>query len=514
MDGFSIRRRTRSEDATLTFRDAVAPVFRQRRLALVIFVGMFGGAVLAAFVVPLKYQAEMKILVNRDRADDVVTPNPDTRIVSTETPSVTEQDLNSEVELLKSRDLLRKVAVTCGLQTQRDGLWQRLSAKMGGAYSPRETQQREIARAVDVLETRIIAEPLKNTSLIRVTYTSPNAELSARVLATLATLYKEKHAEAHRPAGAFEFFDREAGHYRNELAASEARLQDFDAKSGLVDPQTQEQLVVQRISELQTELDQNRASIHAAEERATELKTAQAASPQRQTTIVRKSDNGELLAQLNSTLLSLELRRREMLTKYAADYPLVKETDAQIADAQRALASAMETPVNEVTTDRAPAQDWIATEMTKAQADQAALKAQDFSIERELRESRATAIRIDREGAQRQDLARDMKTSEDNYALYATKREEARISGLLDQQRIVNVNIAEAATVPAFPLRTWPWVLAFGFFGASAASVGAAYAADRLDPTFRTPEELGRYLELTVLAAIPQRCSNGNKRIR
>ena len=53
--------------------------------------------------------------------------------------------------------------------------------------------------------------------------------------------------------------------------------------------------------------------------------------------------------------------------------------------------------------------------------------------------------------AQQDDLVRDVKTAEDNYLLYLRKREEARISDALDSKRIVNVSIAEAATVPALP---------------------------------------------------------------
>jgi hypothetical protein len=34
-------------------------------------------------------------------------------------------------------------------------------------------------------------------------------------------------------------------------------------------------------------------------------------------------------------------------------------------------------------------------------------------------------------------------------------------------------------------------------------SVGTAYGVDRLDASFRTPDELNRYLELKVLASIP-----------
>ncbi len=504
-NGLAIQPRARSVAGTLTLRDAVAPVFRQRRVALVIFIGIFGGAVLAAAVAPPKYQAEMKILVNRDRVDDVVTPNQETRLVSAQVPSVTEQDLNSEVDLLKSRDLLRKVVLACGLQSQRSTWLQKILAPMDRYSGPQQAEERQVARAVDGLESRIIAEPLKDTSLIRVTYTSPNPKLSARVLDTLATLYEEKHAAVHRPAGAFEFFRHEADHYQSELAAREARLQRFDAANDLIDPQTQEELVLKHIGELQAELDQDRAGIRAARDRAAELKAEQSASAQRETTVVRKSDNGELLAQLNSTLLSLELKRQDMLTKYAPDYPLVQETNAQISDAQKALALARQTPVQEVTTDRTPVQDWIATELTKTEADRVSLQAQVVSGERELRRAQATAIKMDRQAAVQQDLVRDVKTSEDNYALYVRKREEARISKLLDEKRIVNVSIAEAPTAPAFPVRTWPWIVAFGLFGATVAGVGGAYAADHLDPTFRTPDELGRYLDLKVLAAIPQR---------
>lgn len=504
MDGLTIHRRRTSSDA-LTVRDAVAPVFRHRRLALAIFIGVFGGAAIAAVITPAKYEAEMKILVNRDRADDVVTPNSDTRVISAQVPSVTEQDLNSEVELLKSRDLLARVAATCNLDTPAAGLWGRTVGTWMSPRNPDIARAQRMARAVNALDRRIIAEPLKNTSIIHVTYTSPDPQLSARVLQTLATLYQEKHAEVHRAAGAFRFFEREADYYSNQLAASEARLRHFDTANGLVDPAAQEQLALQQASQLQAKLDQDRAAIRATQQRTDQLRVEQSASPQRQTTVIRKSPNAELLAQLNNTLLSLELKRREMLTKYAPEYPLVQETDAQIADARKALARAQQAPVEQITTDRTPAQDWIATEMTKAETDRAGLEAEAGSVQRELLEARSAAMRLNRDGAAQQDLAREVKTAEGNYLLYVGKREEARISDLLDQKRIVNVSIAEAAAVPAFPMRNWPWILALGFFCAGGAGIGAAYAADRLDPTFRSPDELSRYLDLKVLAAIPER---------
>ena len=99
----------------LTLRDAVMPVFRHRRLVTLLFLGIFLGAILCMLLLPRKYEAEMKILVNRERVDAVVTPDPDNANGPGIVPAVSEEDLNSEVELIKSRDLLERVAIACGL---------------------------------------------------------------------------------------------------------------------------------------------------------------------------------------------------------------------------------------------------------------------------------------------------------------------------------------------------------------------------------------------------------------
>jgi polysaccharide biosynthesis protein PslE len=226
-------------------------------------------------------------------------------------------------------------------------------------------------------------------------------------------------------------------------------------------------------------------------------------TPTRQTTQISKSENAQLMATLEGTLLSLQLRRSELLTKYAPTYTPVVEVDAQIRDARAAIAKAEASPVEQVTTDRLPAQDWIATELTRAETDRIGMNAQASATARVVQHYEDVARRLDAKGLEQTDLVRNVKTAEDNYLLYMRKREEARISDALDSKRIVNVAIAEAATVPALPTLQLAWILIGGFFAASLVSVGTAYAVDRLDPCFRTPDELFRYLDTRVLASIP-----------
>ena len=94
----------------------------------------------------------------------------------------------------------------------------------------------------------------------------------------------------------------------------------------------------------------------------------------RMTTVVRTADNPELLQQLKSTLLNLELKRTELLTKYEPTYRLVQEVDQQIADAKSAISAEESKPIRDETTDQDPDYQWVRAELTKAQADLSGLK--------------------------------------------------------------------------------------------------------------------------------------------
>jgi len=101
------------------------------------------------------------------------------------------------------------------------------------------------------------------------------------------------------------------------------------------------------------------------------------------------------------------------------------------------------------------------------------------------------------------DLVRTAKTEEENYLLYLRKQEEARIDDALDRRGILNVAIAEAPAVPVLPARSF-WI--YGFLTVLLAGTGAlscAFTSDFLNPSFRTPDEVTRFLESPVLASLP-----------
>jgi uncharacterized protein involved in exopolysaccharide biosynthesis len=88
--------------------------------------------------------------------------------------------------------------------------------------------------------------------------------------------------------------------------------------------------------------------------------------------------------------------------------------------------------------------------------------------------------------------------------LYVRKREEARIGDALDEEGILNVALVQEPFVPALPKWSFGTVTAFALFLGLLAGTGAAFAADYLDPSYRTPEELTISLGVPALASLPR----------
>lgn len=186
MDGQEFQIGANGTDRLPTLRDLATPMFRRPKLVIFTFAGLLLATVLGTLLLPRdNYESTMKILVKRDRVDAAVSPGRDAAMPNP--GEVTEEEINSEVELLKSRDLLEKVVVSCNLQDlPSSAIWSRLvpSAATREADSEQDSQKK-ISRAVATLENKLQIEPLKKTDMIQVTYSSADPQLAARVLRTL-----------------------------------------------------------------------------------------------------------------------------------------------------------------------------------------------------------------------------------------------------------------------------------------------------------------------------------------
>src|SRR5438876_2044461 len=297
------------EKQGFTMRDFLAIGFRQRRLIINTFLGILAISMVIAFLLPRKYEAQMKILVRHERAEQVVSPERETPVQwRTE---VSEEELQSEAELIRSKDLLGKVVVACNLQSLDGGsLWSKAE----------ENDEQKIARAVIKLEKALTVQPIKLTNLISVSYKARDPQMAAKVLNSLASLYLEKHLDMHRAQGQYEFFYQQAEEYRKALKGAEEKLTSFSKDQGVVNPTLEKEMSVRKLAEFEAEQKTARATVAESRQRIAALEAQLVSLPNRQTTQVRTSDNPQLMQNMKSKLLELELKRTELMTKFEPTY--------------------------------------------------------------------------------------------------------------------------------------------------------------------------------------------------
>lgn len=482
---------------SLTARDVLAILFRQWRIALVSFAVVLLGVLLYGLSTP-GYQAKMKVLVRRGRVDPVVTPTP-TASSQFERQEVTEEELNSEAELLHDEEILRTVVRESGLVERRPvwRFWESADA---------EVQQE---RAVRRLGKRIAVEPLRKTTLIAVTYDSADPAKAAQVLQCLAKAYLERHQQVRRPSGELGFFDQQMQQSERGLEQAELKMIEFAHRQGVVSADLERDLTLQKLNDADASEHQTRVLKEEAERRVSMLRETFEKTPERATTQIKTADNPQLLEKMKSRLLELLLKRAELTTKFQPSYKLVQEVDQQIAETRTTIAAEELSPVKDETTDQDATHEWARAELAKGQVELSGLEARAQATQVMRSSYQQTAQRLGDRAIVQEQLRRNLKAAEEKYLLYANKREEARIGDALDQGGILNVTIAEQPTAPALPAHSRAALALLGFLFAGAVSTGMAFTADYLDPAFRTPDEVLAYLGAPVLASLPRKAGEG-----
>lgn len=463
----------------VALREVASVIFRRKGLLSIVFFCTIGAALALAFLLPSQYESSAKLLVQRARADAVISPE---RTVNYQARSeeVSEADLDSELELLQTHDILRKVVLENGL---------------AGAH-PSEA---EVDRAIEHLNSKLKIDPIKKSNVIGLSYKSDDPQVSANVLTSLIALYLEKHQQIRHSGREYEFFAQQADIYKKQLADVEKQI--ADAK--FVAPQLTRDQMISKRADLKASANETEAEIAETEKRIASLKELEKSTPERLVTEKRVSDNPQVLQNLKGTLLTLQLQRDQLTAKYQPTYRPVQDLDKRIADTKAAIAREESQPLHEETTNQNTAFEWIRTEMAKAQAQLQGLLGRRKADESLLAADGQNLHNLNADSIQEQDLTRRAKTAEANYLLYTQKREEARISDELDANKILNVAVVQKPFVPATHVHQRSKILLAGIGVALFLSLAIALLTDFFDPKFRSVDEVAAYLNVPVLASIP-----------
>ncbi|HSS21583.1 MAG TPA: Wzz/FepE/Etk N-terminal domain-containing protein [Pyrinomonadaceae bacterium] len=494
-------RRSGKSETQVSIRDVAGILFRHKLLLCATFLTVVLGTAVITFLMPNEYESRMKILVKNTRSDVPITPQQTLGSTGNFFDSdVSENQINSEIELLTSEDLLKQVVIDCGLY---GGGGSSISATLGIKSAPR-SKDTQIEEAAKKLAKDLVITPVKKANIIEVKYTSAAPEKAAVVLQKLQDLYLDKHLKLHRPPGTYEFFKTQADQAEGQLQDAEKNLSNFQQAANVVSLTQQKDQTVQKLTESRSKLLETEAFLNEVSERIAKGQQQLEALPSRVVTQSKALPNQYSAERLNTLIVELQNRRTQLLTKFRPEDRLVKEVDQQLKNTRTALDKASKETATEQSTDLNPLRQTLESELARGRVDQAGAVGRHEILLKQVKEYEAQLQRLEGITAQYEDLNRQVRETGDNYQLYKKKEEEARITDALDENKITNVSVAEVPFRPQLPVRpNRPLNLVLGFFLGILLSIGTVVIAEFMRDTVLTPRELEVLTGARVLAALP-----------
>jgi uncharacterized protein involved in exopolysaccharide biosynthesis len=195
-----------------------------------------------------------------------------------------------------------------------------------------------------------------------------------------------------------------------------------------------------------------------------------------------------------------------LLQDFKPDSRYVRDIDTQIRLAKERLAELQTDGGSIDGTEVNPIHQELKSELLRAEAQLDGALGRFHSLESQVTVLQNELNSLNEKAFALEKMQREKQAAEESYLLYRKKHEEARISAAMDQQKIINVTVAQPAQIPLRPqsrrlVINLLLAVIIGILGGLGLAFGVEFY---LDHTLTTGEEMERRLALSHLASIPE----------
>ncbi|MBS0558351.1 MAG: hypothetical protein JSR27_13175 [Proteobacteria bacterium] len=465
---------------------------RRRRLSLTaIFVVFALLTLLVGAMWPKKYVSSTTILVQES---NIITPLMEGRAAAT---GVADRAAIAR-EVIFSRKVMDEIMDTGGWTAKHP--------------SPIEKDQ-----IIEAIKNRtVISSPRDN--LIKITYADGDAKRSFDVTRRLAELFIQEsfQSKERESRDAFEFINSQVEAYRKKLTDAETKLKNYRDANADARPGSETDTNA-RIGQLRSQIETARMDL--MEQRSREASIQSQLSGQSEITAVQTTE-GIYRAQL----AELQSKLDQLLLTYTPEYPDVVRTRHQMDDLERQLKQSEQkkqaaqlagTPTTiDSNVQFNPLYQQLKSKLAEVRSEAAATGARMEASESMLQSELERSKRIASSENSLAELTRDYDVNRDVYQDLLKRRENARVSMNLDEERRgLTFRIQDPAVMPLTPSGIrFMHIGIVGLLLAVAVPLGLLFALSRFDPRVRSAAQLERMTGLPVLATIPVYASPRDRR--
>lgn len=463
--------------------DFVLDIWQRRKwLAILVFVAAFAGAASLTMSLPNLYRAATTVLVERQQVSEAFVRTSITAELETRIQTIDKQ--------VRSRASLAEIITRLNLYPDLRG------------HAPIDAIVDRMRHDID-FALNGVDQTTGRTAMIAftVTYSGLDPVTAADVANTLAAAYVQEHTKSRerQAVRTAEFLRSQLNEIKQTLDSQQQRAGQFKQQhSGELPEQVEVNLSA--LDRLNNRLRLNgEYQIRAIERRdRIEQQLAVAAAP----APARESDQdrpGAELARLKGQLT--DLRR-----KFSDQYPDVIRLQQEISVLEHSGlggTSGTSDTGNPATTEP-PASHFASQQLAEVDNQLASLKAEEKLLRQVIDGYETRVENAPQRQQELQQLSRDSDATKEQYQTLLKRYEEAQLSENLEQGRNVEqfrvLDPAIPSRRPAAPNRLW--LLGLGLCGSLGLALAAVVAAEKLDTTFHTVEDLRAFAGLQALAVI------------
>jgi len=436
-------------------------------------------AVIVTLMTPPTYTAAATIQIDREAARVLRSDDGMPR----ELP-VGEEFFNTQYGLLRSRSLVERIIDSEGLANSNDFIEQ-----MGGEFATREgetaTQQADRRRRIIIglISSNLGVSPERGSRLVRITFSSPSAVVSARMANAIAENFIEANLARKFDASLYvrEFLEEQIAETKARLEDTERQLVAYAGDQQIITLSDAEtgagrSLVSSSLGTLNEALGSARVNRIAAEERWRQAQNAPLASiPE-----VMASTAYQTLMQQR---IELQSQYQEKAAVFQDDYPELVELRARIDELD-----------GQIRTTATSIRDGIRAQYQIALNQERALQNQVNSLKGEV-------LDLGDRSVQYNILVRELDTSRQLYDGLLQRFKEVGVTGGVTTNNISLVDRASPPGGPSSPNLPLNLLLALTM-GLTLGIVGA-FLIEALDDRLTSPDDVESKLGIPALGAIP-----------
>lgn len=466
-------------------RGLVNELFRSRRLVVLLFVLGNAAALGAGFLMPKKYSASVSILVD-DR--NVVQP----LMQGTAVPTEVAARARNAREVIYGRKTMDRIMELGG--------W------LKGSPSVEEQE-----RLLNETKKRIAVTNV-GREIIKIEYSDDDPERALLITDKLAELFIQESVveKADESRAAFDFIEQQAQIYHEKLARTEQQLKELRSENLEARAGTEGE-VTARINTLQTYIERTNQELREAEIQAAALEKQISGEVETTAVATRESQFRARMGELQAKLDTLRL-------SYHDTYPDIIQIKQQMSDLNaRIEEERVRREANRrngrVESDQAalnnPVYQLMRRQLSEAQIKIESLKARIAHSQRQLQQEMARGRLLHSTDARLAELTREYQVNRDIFQDLLRRRENARVSMNLDQERQgPMLRVQEPPTLPVQPsgLRFLHFVLGGVLLGIGI-PIALAVARLNLDPRIRFASTIASRYKVPVVAVVPHHWS-------